>query len=54
MANAVAQAYSGSGGLGAIPQWGTGAKPLVSGPSGLKLKAVLKVREQYCALYLTI
>jgi len=41
MASAVAQAYSGV--LGAMPQWGPGAKPLIRESEGevhLKLKAI--------------
>ena len=34
MASAGARAYSG--GLGAVPQWGPGAKPLVRGSGGLR------------------
>ena len=34
MASAVAQARNG--GLGAVPQWGPGAKPLVGGSGGFR------------------
>jgi len=52
MASVVGRAYNG--GMGAMPQWCLGAKPLVRRQSHLKLKAILKLIEQYCALDLTI
>ena len=45
-----------SGGLAAMPQWDPGAKPMIRGRgrSPLKLKVILKLNEQYCALDLTV
>ena len=56
MASTVAWAYSGS--LGAIPSVGFRCKipgqEVRRGKASLKLKAILKLSEQYCALGLTI